>query len=127
MWLRGACAGCPSSATLKDGIERLLTSKLDVVQSVVASTEMADSTRIGSQRGPSAKRGAGPSPTLRKRLASSAPPSGPTKKAGPGTLGVLVRLAHSLDVSLDTLVLGEATHPWNKTSASSRARGPERR
>ncbi|RPG80232.1 MAG: NifU family protein [Crocinitomicaceae bacterium TMED114] len=37
--LRGACAGCPSStATLKDGIERLLTSKLDVVQSVVAST-----------------------------------------------------------------------------------------
>ena len=35
----GACAGCPSStATLKDGIERLLTSKLDVVQSVVAST-----------------------------------------------------------------------------------------
>ena len=36
--LRGACAGCPSStATLKDGIERLLTSKLDVVQSVVAS------------------------------------------------------------------------------------------
>ena len=37
--LRGACAGCPSStATLKDGIERLLTSKLDVVKSVVAST-----------------------------------------------------------------------------------------
>ena len=37
--LRGACAGCPSSTdTLKDGIERLLTSKLDVVQSVVAST-----------------------------------------------------------------------------------------
>ena len=36
--LRGACAGCPSStATLKDGIERLLTSKLDVVESVVAS------------------------------------------------------------------------------------------
>lgn len=36
--LRGACAGCPSStATLKDGIERLLTSKLDAVQSVVAS------------------------------------------------------------------------------------------
>jgi len=36
--LRGACAGCPSStATLKDGIERLLTSKIDAVQSVVAS------------------------------------------------------------------------------------------
>lgn len=35
--LRGACSGCPSSlSTLKGGIEQLLKSKLDVVESVVA-------------------------------------------------------------------------------------------
>jgi Fe-S cluster biogenesis protein NfuA len=35
--MRGACDGCPSaSMTLKDGIERLLKSKLDKVQSVVS-------------------------------------------------------------------------------------------
>ena len=35
--LKGACSGCPSSTiTLKNGIEQLLKSKLDVVQEVVA-------------------------------------------------------------------------------------------
>lgn len=76
---------------------------------------MADSTRIGSQLRTLRKaRGWTQSDLAEKagikRTALGAYEEG---RAEP-RLGVLVRLAHSLDVSLDTLVLGGATHPMEQ-------------
>ena len=106
-----------------------LTSKLDVVQSVVASTRHGGvhAHRIPQLKALRKARGWTQTDLAEKaglkRTALGAYEEG---RAEP-CLAALVRLAHTLDVSLDTLVLGVPSIPSNRTCACCDSRGPGHR